>query len=216
MGGLDKVFALVNGRPALAWVLDALEKAPSVDSVVVVLSQDNLERGLGLLVSGRWRKARSICRGGPRRQDSVRCGLEVLPPCQWVVVHDAARPCLTPDLVERGLAAAQETGAAVAAVPSKDTIKRVDEALMVVETPPRERLWIVQTPQVFSRPLLEEAHRTIQETATDDASMVERLGMKVKVFMGDYTNLKITTPEDLTLVEALLRLRTSLSEPPLR
>lgn len=207
MGGLDKVFVPVNGRPALAWVLDSLENAPSVDSVVVVLATENLERGQGLLASGRWRKPCSIVRGGPRRQDSVRCGLGMLPPCQWIVIHDAARPCLTPDPVERGLVAALETGAAVAAVPAKETIKLVDEALLVVETPPRERLWVVQTPQVFRRPLLEEAHRKVQETVTDDASMVERLGVRVKVFMGDYTNLKITTPEDLPLIETILRLR---------
>lgn len=210
MGGIDKVFTLLCGRPALAWVLDALEQAPSVDTVIVVLHASNTKRGVDLLASGQWRKPQRVCPGGARRQDSVRRGLEALPPHYgWVVIHDAARPCLTPDLVEQGLAAAQETGASVAAVPAKDTIKKVDDALWVVETLPREHLWLVQTPQVFRRTLLEQAHRRVSEDVTDDATMVERIGGRVKVFKGNYTNLKITTPDDLPFVETVLRLRTT-------
>ncbi|GBD11185.1 2-C-methyl-D-erythritol 4-phosphate cytidylyltransferase [bacterium HR23] len=212
MGGRDKVFTPLCGRPALAWVLDALERAPSVDMVAVVLSPENVGRGQALLAAGSWRKPIGVCLGGARRQDSVRQGLGALPPCYWVVVHDAGRPCLTPDLVERCLASARETGSTICAVPAKDTVKVVNEDLWVVETLPRERLWLVQTPQAFRRALLEEAHRRIQETVTDDASMVERLGVRVKVVMGDYSNLKITTPEDIPMAEAILRSRPALRE----
>ena len=216
MGGVDKVFAPLCGRPAVAWVLDALEEAPSVDGVLLVLNGASLAQGEDLVRRGPWRKVWGVCVGGERRQDSVRRGLEGLPPCHWVVVHDAARPCLTPALVEEGLLAAEETGAAIAAIPATETIKKVDPAMWVVETLPREHLRVVQTPQVFRRPLLEEAHRSIHDPVTDDATMVERLGARVKVFPGDYANLKITTPQDLLLAEAILRARrvpTEVSPP---
>ena len=123
----------------------------------------------------------------------------------WIVVHDGARPCFGPDILERGLDAARETGAAVAAVPSKDTIKIVSPSHLVESTPLRDTLWMVQTPQVFRYDLLIQAHRTCEKTVTDDASMVESLGHKVKVFMGSYSNIKVTTPEDLAVAEIFLR-----------
>ncbi|MCS7206885.1 MAG: 2-C-methyl-D-erythritol 4-phosphate cytidylyltransferase [Dehalococcoidia bacterium] len=215
MGGVDKVFVPLGGQPALAWVLDALQSAPSVDTVVVVLSADNLAQGTALLRSGRWAKVQGVCMGGARRQDSVRHGLQALPTrCQWIVVHDAARPCLTPDLVERALGAATTTGAAIAAVPAKDTVKMVNADLWVVETLPRERLWMVQTPQVFRRALLEKAHQQVHETVTDDATMVEKMGVPVKVVLGDYGNLKVTTVEDIPLAEAVLRARKASAQEP--
>jgi 2-C-methyl-D-erythritol 4-phosphate cytidylyltransferase len=109
--------------------------------------------------------------------------------------------------VQQGLEAARETGAAVAAVPVTDTVKRVGSAGLVLETPSREGLWSVQTPQVFQRELLAEAHQRVEETVTDDAAMVERLGRGVRVFLGSYSNLKVTTPTDLALAEAILRAR---------
>jgi 2-C-methyl-D-erythritol 4-phosphate cytidylyltransferase len=121
------------------------------------------------------------------------------------VVHDGARPLIDSDMLDQGLRAAMETGAAVAAVPAKDTIKVVSESGLVEETPARSSLWQVQTPQIFRYDLLLQAHRRCQDTFTDDAAMVESLGNPVKVFMGSYSNIKITTPEDLVLLEAILK-----------
>ena len=125
-------------------------------------------------------------------------------PCEWVAVHDGARPLAAPELLAKGLEAAQETGAAVPVTPLSDTVKMVDSGGWVVETLARERLWAVQTPQVFRRELLSEAHRTVTDTVTDDAAMVERLGHRVRVFPGTPANLKVTRPEDLLFAEALL------------
>ena len=150
-----------------------------------------------------------VCKGGARRQDSVRKGLENAEAvgCRWAAVHDGARPCISSDVMERALEAVQETGAAIAAVPAKDTIKTVSPDHFVENTPPRESLWMVQTPQVFDFGLLIEAHDSCPPdvTVTDDAALVERIGGAVKVFMGAYENLKVTTPEDMAVAETFLR-----------
>ena len=210
MAGPDKIFTPVLGLPLIAHTLEALEAAPCVRDLVLVLASHNVGMGQDLAKERGWRKVASVCPGGVRRQDSVRLGLERLPECQWVAVHDGARPCVEPELLNRGVEAAQETGAAVAAVPAQDTIKVVSSQGLVESTPPRDTLWMVQTPQVFRYGLLRQAHRDCEETFTDDATMVESLGHRVKVYMGSYSNLKITTPEDLALAEALLRRRLHL------
>ena len=120
------------------------------------------------------------------------------------MVHDGARPCLDQDILQRGLEAARESGAAVAGVPVKDTIKEVSAQGLVTGTPPREALWAAQTPQVFRFSLLWNAHLQWESDVTDDATMVERLGQPVKMFLGSYENLKVTTPEDLVIAELIL------------
>jgi 2-C-methyl-D-erythritol 4-phosphate cytidylyltransferase len=120
------------------------------------------------------------------------------------MVHDGARPCLDQALLERGLAAARETGAAAAGMPVKDTIKTVSASHLVTGTPPRESLWAAQTPQIFRYELLRQAHGHCTETMTDDAAMVESLGHPVKMFPGYYENLKVTTPGDLVFIESFL------------
>jgi 2-C-methyl-D-erythritol 4-phosphate cytidylyltransferase len=137
----------------------------------------------------------------------VAQGLKGLVDCHWVVIHDGARPCLSVDLIERGLAEVAETGAAVAAVPVKDTIKIVGPTGVVQETPSRDKLWAAQTPQLFRFDIIDRAYRQAGDEVTDDAALVERLGYRVKVYMGSYRNIKVTTPEDLALAETLLRKR---------
>ena len=207
MGGVDKVFVPLLGRPLAAHSLRVLGAHPEVDAIVFVVGADRVQEAWRTVHEGDNPKVTSVCPGGPRRQDSVACGLAALPPCEWVIVHDGARPCLLPDLVTRGLEAARETGAAVAAVPLVDTVKQVGDGGLVLETLPRESLWAVQTPQVFRRELLEDAHRRVHDDVTDDAGMVERLGHAVRVFQGAYDNLKVTTPGDLVMAEAILRAR---------
>ena len=200
----DKLFAPLAGRPLIARTLMAFEVCRAVDRVVLVLAEENLERGRGLVASAGFDKVAAICCGGPRRQDSVRLGLEALPECRWVVVHDGARPLVTAALIEAGLVAAAETGAAIAAVPVADTLKEVADNGQIARTLDRRNLWCAQTPQVFERELLREAHRLAQGNATDDAALVEALGRRVKVFPSSPSNLKVTTPADLALAQALL------------
>jgi len=201
--GDDKVWAELLGRPVLVHALEALARPP-VARVALVVAPARLAEaralatalslpGLPILVAP----------GGARRQDSVRNGLLALGQCAWVAVHDAARPLATHALLLRTLAAAQATGAAVAAVPVQDTIKRVAQGI-VMETLPRAELWAVQTPQVFRGALLAQAHRAQADDATDDAVLVERYGARVGVAEGAYDNIKITTPGDLALAAWLL------------
>lgn len=207
MGGIDKIFAPVAGRPLLWHSLTAFQACGAVDQVVVVLNEAGVVRGLSLVQEGGFSKVTAVCAGGLRRQDSVARGLARLERCDWVVIHDGARPCVTADLVERGLQEARQTGAAIAAVPLKETVKVVDAEGRIEGTPPRESLWAAQTPQVFRFDYLEEGHRRIREDVTDDASMIEALGHRVKVYMGRYDNIKVTTPEDIALAETILRMR---------
>ena len=130
-------------------------------------------------------------------------GLKRVKDCDWVVIHDGARPFLTIDLIRDGLEAATETGVAVAAVPVKDTIKLADDDRIVEETLPRQQLWTVQTPQVFRFDIITRAYSHPAGEVTDDASLAEQLGYKVKLYLGSYYNIKVTTPEDLSLAEVI-------------
>jgi len=203
MGGVDKVLALLGGEPVLARTIDAFQNSSSIDQIVIVLSEPNLEPGKRLVAERGWSKVTEVCLGGRRRQDSVVAGLSRLKDCHWVVIHDGARPLVTEDLISRGLAEAGTTGAAVAAVPVTETIKVAGEDRIVHQTPPRQNLWAVQTPQVFRYPMIAEAYRQAKGEVTDDASLVEQLGYRVKLYMGAYDNIKITTPDDLALAEVL-------------
>ena len=205
MGGVDKMFAPLAGKPVLAWVVDTFQKCPLVDQIVVVLAEHHLERGKKLALEQGWSKVTDICSGGQRRQDSVAAGLRQLKDCHWVIIHDGARPLVTEALIESGLEAARETGAAVAAVPVTDTIKLASDDGFILGTPPRHSLQAVQTPQVFRFDIITEAHRRAEGMATDDALLVERLGYRVKLYMGSYDNIKITTPSDLALATMLVQ-----------
>ena len=205
MEGLDKTFAPLLGIPLLAHTLDAFEAAPQIEAIVLVLSQASLERGSALVKERRFQKVCAICPGGQRRQDSVLAGLQRIPPLPWVAVHDGARPCVTPDLIARGLEDAARFGSAVAAVPVKDTIKVVSRDGSVLTTPDRSTLWAVQTPQVFRREALLDAYQRFADTTvTDDATLMELAGHLVHIYTGSYANIKVTTPEDLAIAEAIL------------
>jgi 2-C-methyl-D-erythritol 4-phosphate cytidylyltransferase len=210
MGGLDKVLSPLAEEPILLRATRAFQDSPLIGQIVIVVAGEKEEMCRQLTGGPEWSKVTHICIGGPRRQDSVAEGLRRLESFDYVIIHDGARPLVTADLIERGLAAAAETGAAVAAVPVTDTVKRADADLTVLETLPRQGLWAVQTPQVFRYDIVQIAHLQDAEEATDDASLVERLGHTVKLYMGAYDNVKITTPDDLVLAEAVLRQRGEL------
>jgi len=206
--GGDKLFARLGGRAVLFWSLAALERSPRVSRVVLVLSDTNLKRGRRLVARYGLQKVQAVCRGGSRRQDSVWSGLQEVAGWEWVAVHDGARPFLTPDLLERGFDVARTIGAAVAAVPVKDTVKVVDGAKLIQSTPRRANLWAAQTPQIFRYEQIVDAYRRCgSEDATDDAELLERSGQPCAVFLGSYENLKITTTEDLTMARLIARQR---------
>ena len=207
MQGIDKIFYPLDGTPLLWHSISVLRAHPLIGRTVLVTSKRNIAQAQDLIAARHQSGSISVREGGERRQDSVRLGLEGLDGCDLVVVHDGARPFISQELLDRGISAAQDGGAAIAAVPVKDTIKQSDDTDIVARTIPRDRLWSVQTPQIFGASLLREAHQRVQEMVTDDASMVEAMGHPVKVFFGSYYNIKITTPEDLTLAQAIVSLR---------
>ena len=204
MGGVDKTFAPLLGAPLIAHTVERFEAHPLVGEIALVLAAESVERGRELAKSRGWRKVTQVCPGGARRQDSVYNGLTALSPCDLVMVHDGARPCVDAAALERGIRAAAEHGAAVAGTAVKDTIKRVSPDLLVEDTPERARLWAAQTPQVFRYNLLLEAHRRSEEDFTDDAAMVEAIGHPVRMFEGTYENIKVTTAGDLVVAEVFL------------
>jgi 2-C-methyl-D-erythritol 4-phosphate cytidylyltransferase len=204
MNGMDKVFASLAGRPALAHVIDVFASVKAISRIAVLVNEKNLQRCRQLIAAENWPVPIVCGSGGQRRQDSVAAGLRLLEDCDWIIVHDGARPLVTPDLITRGLQAAAETGAAAAAVPITDTIKLAGEDLIVKETLFRANLWAVQTPQVFRYDIISRAHARLTADVTDDASLVEKCGGRVKLFQGAYDNIKLTNPGDLALAGILL------------
>jgi 2-C-methyl-D-erythritol 4-phosphate cytidylyltransferase len=203
MGGVDKLFAPLGDKPVLARVVDTFQNCPAIDQIVIVLNWSNLKQGEQLAAQQQWSKVTDIIPGGERRQDSVVAGLKQFKNCRWAVIHDGARPLVTSDLIERGLEEAQETGAAIAAVPVTDTIKISTESNFVQGTPPRQNLWAVQTPQVFRFDIITEAYHQLKYEVTDDARAVEQMGNRVKIYLGSYVNIKITNPDDLAFAGVL-------------
>jgi 2-C-methyl-D-erythritol 4-phosphate cytidylyltransferase len=207
MKGIDKIFAPVGGEPVILKATRPFQECDAITQIVVVVSGEK-EKACQALVTGKeWSKVTDICLGGDRRQDSVAAGMKRLNEFDWVIIHDGARPLVNVDLIERGLEAAKETGAAAPAVPVTDTIKVAGDDMIVLETPPRKNLWAIQTPQVFRFDVIQIAHQTDLSNVTDDATLVERLGHKVKLYEGSYDNIKVTTPDDLALAEIILKRR---------
>ena len=193
----------MGGRPVLSYVLAVFDGCKSIDQIVLVVNEKSLKACQQLIAEEGLSKPIEVCVGGKRRQDSVAAGLKKLKDCEWVVIHDGARPLVTKDIIKRGLEAAKETGAAVAAVPVTDTVKVAGDDRIVHQTPPRQNLWAVQTPQIFRLDIITNAYQKAKGEATDDASLVEQAGYKVKLYMGSYDNIKITTTNDLLIAEAL-------------
>lgn len=198
MGGRDKLAEPLDGIPVILRTLAAVEAVPEIREIVVVTREDRVEEYRRLL--GQCSRLRAVVPGGSTRQESVRNGVRaLLPDCTLAAIHDGARPLVTPEVFARCIEAARSCGAATAAVPVKDTIKLADEAGRVLDTPDRSRLWAVQTPQIFDRErylrAAEEAERR-GLSCTDDCQLFEAMGWEVQLVMGDYRNLKLTTPED--------------------
>jgi 2-C-methyl-D-erythritol 4-phosphate cytidylyltransferase len=206
MGGARKPFLQLAGKPLLQHCLEAFFQIDSVRYIVVALPADESNQRPPWLTDSRV----TLVPGGAHRADSVRAGLSALPDdVDVVVVHDAARPLVTPELIMRVLEAVSQRVSATVAVPVTDTLHQVDDNQGILATPPRSRFWRAQTPQAFPRQALELAYARNEDasTATDEAGLVARSGCSVKVVPGEDWNIKITTPEDLVLAEATLRKR---------
>jgi 2-C-methyl-D-erythritol 4-phosphate cytidylyltransferase len=212
--GFDKLFALVSGKPIIAHTIAAFERTSCVEEIILVGRAD----GLGELqkIIGRPTKVKQIVAGGAERSDSVRAGLDHLNlKSDFVAVHDAARPMITPEKITRVFDVCRTTGGAAAlAEPINDTLKRADLDLAVKESVDRNGVYAMQTPQVFARKLLEEAYRLVAKknvSVTDEVSAVELLRCKVVLVPNHDFNFKITYPRDLPLAEFVLKQRASLS-----
>ena len=210
--GINKAFAKINSVPLLVHCLTMFSRTKMVKRAIVVLAPDEVEEGNALLASYQAKHFADlpfvVVAGGKERQDSVANALAAITESEgYVAVHDGARPFAGTEVFVRTLEAAKEHGAAIAAVPVKDTIKVVNTDGEVTATPARSTLYAVQTPQIFEVNLLKSAYQFLAERpaqVTDDASVVELLGHKVVVALGRYENIKITTPEDLLFAENLL------------
>lgn len=206
---LPKPFLSLLGIPLLIHTLRAITASALVRKIILVVAKDRESLSQELLQAhGPFPLPITVVHGGTERQDSVRLGLSALDSgSKIVVIHDAARPFLTADILDASIRAAVEYGGAVVAVPARDTIKRVSENGLVLETVPRQQLWLAQTPQTFQVALVRDAHaRAAAEgiLMTDDAALLEWSGTPVKVVVGSQRNFKITTPEDLVLAEMIL------------
>lgn len=215
MGGhIPKQFLALGGRPILAQSLTVLQASPVIHEIILAVPQSERQYCLDHIVAtGEFPKVTKVVPGGEQRQDSVRHALaEVDPETEIVLVHDAVRPFLTESMIRQVVAAAVEHGAAIIALPMRDTVKYVGSGGVIERTVDRGPLWLAQTPQAFRREWLEEAHRKgllsgVQ--ATDDAHLVEMLGKRVVVVEGSGENIKVTRPEDLVIGEAILRARAA-------
>ncbi|NPV79617.1 MAG: 2-C-methyl-D-erythritol 4-phosphate cytidylyltransferase [Firmicutes bacterium] len=210
--GIDKMRLCLAGRPLLAYAISAFEDSPDVDEIILVVREDSREWvSLDLLPQIPHDKVSSIVSGGSTRQKSVFNGLLCLrDETEIVVVHDGARPLVRGETIHEVVGCAREFGAAVCGVRVKDTIKEVGADGLVSRTLERDLLWSVQTPQAFDKSILITSHKLAEEEGflgTDDASLVERYGFKVKMVPGSYDNIKITTSSDVMLFEAFWRER---------
>lgn len=208
--GHNKQFIEICGQSVLTHTLTVFAQIPEIAKIVLVVragEEDTCQNMIPEIAESKT----VLAIGGKERQDSVHNGIRAITwECEYILIHDGARPLVTEEVIRRTLLAAQNSGAAICAVPVKDTIKQADSDGNVLATIPRESLWAVQTPQVFRADLIRRAYENAyvhNHYGTDDASLVEYLGEKIKIVTGDYENIKITTPEDIPTAEQILQKR---------
>jgi 2-C-methyl-D-erythritol 4-phosphate cytidylyltransferase len=203
---IPKQYLFLGDKPILVHTLQIFEECPAIDGIYLIVPQDQLTMvQKDLIEKYHFKKVLKLVRGGKMRQLSVWNGLQAIRSgCSIVVVHDGVRPFISCRLIKKSIEEAQKNGAAVVGVPAKDTVKRIVKGNKV-QTLPREEIWLAQTPQSFQFSLLKRAYQKAQQedlVGTDDASLVENLGHSITLIKGDYSNLKITTPEDLVWAES--------------
>ena len=216
-GSVPKQFLSLGGEPLVVHSLRILQAAHTVDEIILAVPEADLDYCANDLVRRyEFSKVKKVVPGGLERQDSVRLALEQAPEeTEIVLVHDAVRPFLTGQMVDEVIAAAEKHGAAIIALPMRDTVKQVGSDHVIQRTVDRRPLWLAQTPQAFRRPWLQEAHRKAHAEgihATDDAFLVESLGHPVAVVEGSGENIKVTRPEDMVIGEAILASRSAVRQ----
>ena len=209
---ISKQFLPLCGKEILAHTVEKFEKAACIRDIILVTGGDALQDVRQMVQEYGWKKIISVTEGGKERQDSVFLGLQQVPQdTEIVLIHDGVRPFVTEEILERSIAAAKETGGCVAGVPAKDTIKVCDAEGFAIATPDRSTLRQIQTPQTFRRKEILAAYEKAKADGflgTDDASVAEHSGCPVRVIMGSYRNIKITTKEDLLIGAAFLKEET--------
>ncbi|MBR1397163.1 MAG: 2-C-methyl-D-erythritol 4-phosphate cytidylyltransferase [Selenomonadaceae bacterium] len=205
----NKNFLELNGFSILIRTLQTFSKSDNIDYLIIAAAADEIETINSMLNDVSDLKPFIVVKGGSERQYSIANALREVPTdCEIILVHDAARPLIDVKTIDNVVDAAKLYGGAIAAVPEKNTIKVIDKDNFVINTPQRSQLVSVQTPQGFQRDILIKAYKQAEQDnflGTDDSSLVERLGYKVKIVKSDYCNIKITTPEDILIAEAFLR-----------
>ena len=205
MGSTNKIFIKLGNIPVLLHSLYTLNSSQEINSIIVVVPKEKLHSSKKLISIEKFQKVKMICAGGDSRQSSVDAALSHVPSCKWVLIHDAARPFISKNMISNGISAAKDTGAATAAIPITDTLKlSEDNGLSVKHTISKENIWAAQTPQIFSLDILKRGYENPLEEFSDDASLIESLGLKVKIFFGCKKNIKITFPSDLSIASAIL------------
>jgi 2-C-methyl-D-erythritol 4-phosphate cytidylyltransferase len=205
----ELIWREVAGKPLLAWSVAAFESAPSIERILLVVPKALVGRATELYSQASQEKVIAVLSGGARRRDGIEAALDaVADECDFVAIHDTARPLVTPTLIEAGIALACETGVAVPVEPVKETIKRVRDGV-IVGAVPREQVARAQTPQFFRRTLLQEAYQraTPDLDAPDEAALLLAAGLPVSCYEGDPENLRVTSVDELPIVEELLRRR---------
>jgi 2-C-methyl-D-erythritol 4-phosphate cytidylyltransferase len=219
MEGKKKQFHFLGEKPILAHTLDKFETCPLIRSILLVVGKEDMDTCLKEVIEAyKFQKVSQIVPGGKQRQESVKNGIDALPKdTDIVAIHDGVRPFVTRAMIEDSIHSAVRHGAVVLAMPVKDTIKISNPDGTVLKTLDRESLWQIQTPQTFQTNVIKEAYYRATEDGfigTDDASLVERIGGKVHILPGSYTNIKITTPEDLLLANLFLKMNTLTKKEP--
>ena len=204
---VSKPLIKIGRQPAIVYSLKQFNRHPDIDEIIVVVNAQNIAKVTRSIKPYHFKKIKGLVLGGLRRQDSVYNGLNSVDKnSSWVLIHDSARPFIESDAISRVIKQAKKHGAAILGVKLKATIKLSGTSNMVRQTLDRDKLWEVQTPQVFNKHLLLKAHRKYaKEDFTDDAGLIEKLGAKVKIVLGSYTNMKITTGEDLLLAQLIIK-----------
>ena len=204
--GTDKAFLSLGNRPVVAWSLIAFEKCPDIDRIILVIRKEQQLAAKAVAKMFGISKLVAVVPGGNKRQESVQAGLAACDvDTRFVVVHDGARPCVTPEVISEVVKLAKRVGAATVGRRMTDTVKRVEKGTLVSATEDREKLWAVQTPQAFNFRVLQNAYKSLgKNDVTDDCQAVELSGEAVRIYENREPNFKITTVEDLQIASALL------------
>lgn len=206
---VEKPYIKINGKPILAWTLLQISRHRAIKEIIVAVSRDKIQKAQRCIIDNYGVKKTRLVVGGRERKDSVFKALEIVSPdIDYILIHDCNRPFINSVLINDSLRAARRFGAAVVGVPVKQTLKRVKRDSYIYHTPDRRDFWEAQTPQVFRRTLIEKAYKNAARkkiNATDDSMLVEAMGTRPRIVMGSYSNIKITTKEDLGLARLFLK-----------